>query len=342
LLLDVRLALAESGGAVYAALVLLVSIAPAVAFLAWILHMDRREPEPLGYVLAVVGLGAASCIPAVIVELALEGVPVPSLPGIAAVAFDSFVRVAPIEELCKLGVVLLFVWRNSNFNEENDGIVYVGASAMGFALLENVIYVADGGLGVGVLRAFSAIPLHSVTGIALGYHVGLARFAVDPARTRRLVIRGFVIAYLLHGVYDTLVGSGSALALLVLPLIACLFVIGVTFLKRGRRLSEARWKQATDAAPPAGAAAPRPRGRHRWMAVAGRLLFGVCGLFWILLLLGLLGPEADPESASALLGGVILTFLPACLGVLLEVGYQRRRLASRRGSREPPASPPPP
>ena len=308
----------------YTALVLLVSIGPAAVFLGWILHMDRLEPEPLGYVLAVVGMGAASCIPAVIVELALEALPLPVLPGLAAVAFDAFVRVAPIEELCKLGVVLLFVWRSRHFNEENDGVVYVGASALGFALLENVAYVVEGGIGVGVMRAFSAIPLHLVTGVTLGFHVGVARFTPDAVHARRLILRGFLIAYLLHGAYDTLVGSGSALALLALPLVVLLFVTGVTFVRKGRMLSVTRWAGA-GGPPPAPTPAARTSGPARWMAVASRSLLGACVIFWILLLSGLMGAEADPGSEGALLGGAILTVLPACLGVALEAAYQRRR-----------------
>jgi len=310
----------------YAALVILVSIGPAAVFLAWILHMDRIEPEPLGFVLAVVGLGALSCIPAVVVELLLEALPAPPLTGLAASAVDAFVRVAPIEELCKLGVVLLFVWKSRHFDEENDGVVYVGASALGFALLENIAYVAQGGLGVGVLRAFSAIPLHTVTGVTLGFHVGVARFTPDAGRARRLVLRGFLLAYLLHAVYDTLVGSGSAVALLALPLMACVFVIGVTFVKKGRLLSAARWgAQVGPGAAPA-AAPRRAAGRPAvWMAVVSRTLLTACALFWLLLFVGVMGAEADPSERSALLGGIVLTFLPVCLAITLEIAFRRRR-----------------
>ena len=55
-------------------------------------------------------------------------------------------------------MVLLFVWGNPNFNEENDGVVYVGASAIGFAVLENIAYVVQNGIGTGVLRAMAPLP----------------------------------------------------------------------------------------------------------------------------------------------------------------------------------------
>ena len=152
----------------YTLAVLVVSVAPALAFLVLILALDRREPEPLALVLKVIGLGAVSAIPAAIVEMVLEGLPLFSLTGIAGAAAVAFIQVAPVEEACKLAVVLLYAWRKPAFNEENDGIVYAGASAIGFALLENVIYVARLGLGTGAARAFSAIPLHVFTAVLVG------------------------------------------------------------------------------------------------------------------------------------------------------------------------------
>ena len=94
----------------YAIAVLVVSGAPALAFLLIIMRMDRQEPEPLSLVLRVIGLGAASCIVAALFERALGGLALFHAPGLLGAAASSFIQIAPVEELCKLGVVLLFVW----------------------------------------------------------------------------------------------------------------------------------------------------------------------------------------------------------------------------------------
>ena len=228
--------------------VLVVSAAPAIAFLVLILRMDRREPEPLDLVLKVIGLGAASALIAGLVERGLDSVRLFQAGGLAGAAAVSFLQVAPIEEACKLGVVLLFAWKKPAFNEENDGIVYAGASAMGFALLENILYVARGGIGTGLLRAFTSIPLHIFTGVVAGLFIGRARFAGFPRARTLLVAAGFLLAWAFHGLYDMFAMSGSALALLVLPLVAGVSTFGVIALKAGRRASLLRW----------GGAAPRP------------------------------------------------------------------------------------
>ncbi|HET6487684.1 MAG TPA: PrsW family intramembrane metalloprotease, partial [Spirochaetia bacterium] len=262
----------------YAVALIAISAAPALAFLLLILRMDRQEPEPLGFVLRILALGAASCMVAAVVERALDLFPLFHAPGFAGHAAVSFVEVAPIEELCKLLVVLLFVWGNPNFNEENDGVVYVGASAIGFALLENVLAVAQHGLGTGLLRAFTSIPLHVFVGVVLGLNVGLARFARTPQRRDLRILWGFLLAWFFHGAYDTFALSGTELVILLLPLLAGLAAIGVAALRRGRLLSLLRWRGVVRAPAP-----PHQRRSHRWMPIVSRTLLGGCLFFWIVL-----------------------------------------------------------
>jgi RsiW-degrading membrane proteinase PrsW (M82 family) len=324
----------------YPIAVLAVSAAPALAFLLLILRMDRQEPEPLGLVLRVIALGAVSAIVAALFELALGGVPLFHAPGLLGAAASSFIQIAPVEELCKLGVVLLFVWRNAQFNEENDGIVYVGSSALGFALFENILYVAQKGIGTGVLRAFSAIPLHVFAGIILGMYVGRAKFAPDDGTRTMLIVKGFLLVWFFHGLYDTFAQSGSALSLLLLPLIVGVSSFGIIALRKGRRASLLRWTGAAGAVGAAGTETPRPVAQivsrpPAWMAVISRLLLAACGGFWLLLLIGLAFPSSG-GAGEALLGGILLTLIPGCIGVLLEIGYQKRKRALRSlNSRRP-------
>ncbi len=327
----------------YPVAVIAVSAAPALAFLLLILRMDRQEPEPLGFVLRVVALGAASCLVAAVVERALDVLPIFHTPGLAGRAVFSFVEVAPIEELCKLLVVLLFVWGNPNFNEENDGVVYVGASAIGFALLENVLAVARNGLGTGLLRAFTSIPLHVFVGIVLGLNVGLARFSRTPERRDLRILWGFILAWFFHGAYDTFAMSGTGLVLLLLPLLAGLATIGVASLRRGRLLSLLRWRGFVRApAPPhrrrpMGGALRRPMGGalrrpHLWMPIISRTLLGACLFFWIVLAFGLAHRKGRGVDLDAILGGILITLIPATIAVLLEVAHHRRlgRIGARR------------
>jgi RsiW-degrading membrane proteinase PrsW (M82 family) len=311
----------------YDATVIIVSVLPGIAFLLLIMRMDRQEPEPLGLVIRIMCLGAGSAIVASLAETGLDILPVFRTPGPVGTAMTAFVQVAPVEELCKLGVVLLFVWRNPNFNEENDGIVYVGASAVGFALLENVTYVVRNGIGTGIVRAFTAIPLHVFTAVVMGLHVGRARFAASGARRNLLVLQGFAIAWFFHGLYDVLAMSESGLPILLLPVLAGLLAFGIMALKRGRRLSLLRWGGGVPVEPVPERHAPLRA--PRWMPVISRILLAGCGLVWLLLILGLL-TETDGEGGFIALGGLIITFLPLSVGVVLEVVYHRWRRRMRQ------------
>jgi protease PrsW len=309
----------------YAVAIIVLSVGPALLFLFLILRMDRREPEPLALVVKVVGLGAASAIVASILEMALDRLPFFNAPGLGGAAATALIEVGPIEEACKLAVVLLFVWKNPNFNEENDGIVYVGASAIGFALLENIFYVAQNGIGTGILRAFTAIPLHVFTAVVLGLHVGRARFAASRSARNLLIARGLLFAWAFHGVYDMLAMSGSALALILLPLIVGLAAFGIVSLKKGRALSLMRWDHApgTEAAQ----SPTRPAKAHPWMAAVSRMLLVSCGLFWMLLIFGLLDSGSPQDVGSGALGGVFITIIPASIGVALEIVRHRHKRA---------------
>jgi protease PrsW len=328
-------------------LLIAISVAPALAFLVLVLRMDRREPEPAALVARVVGLGAAAGVVAALVEAALDGLSLFHAPGLAGSAAESFLLIAPVEELAKVGVVLLFVWNNANFNEENDGVVYVGASAIGFAVLENIAYVVSHGIGTGILRAFTSVPLHVFTAVIMGLSVGRARFAATRAMRNRLLAAGFLCAWAAHGTYDTLALSRGALTGLILPLLAGLAAFGIMSLRKGRRLSLLRWgpgRGALDASPAdtLAADAPASRGTHRWMAVVGRILLGSTAAFWALFLVGMAQRGSARDAGPAVLGAAVMTVLPAALGALFEVSYQRHRRRARSHRSFSPSLPSPP
>ena len=71
---------------------------------------------------------------------------------------------------------------------------------MGFATLENILYVQKYGVQTGFLRMFLAVPAHATFGVLMGYHVGKAKF--DRPNSGRLLLLGLFWAVLFHGLYD--------------------------------------------------------------------------------------------------------------------------------------------
>lgn len=189
-------------------LAFIFAIAPAAVLLWYIRRLDRFEPEPWPSVARAFFFGALSAVPIYFVEAYLQRIS--PFTGFVGTLFAAFVIAAMTEETGKGFFAYLAVRRRPEFNEVMDGIVYFGVAHMGFAVAENLLYVfVDGdiyqGLLTAMLRTTTAVPMHVVVGMIMGYHMGVARFA-NGWRERSLhLAEGWLLPVLLHGFYN--VGS---------------------------------------------------------------------------------------------------------------------------------------
>ena len=72
----------------------------------------------------------------------------------------SFIIVGLCEELSKGVIVIVFAYKKIEFNRFMNGVIYAIIVSMGLATLENVLYLLRGGIGLAILRTFTAVPLH--------------------------------------------------------------------------------------------------------------------------------------------------------------------------------------
>ncbi|MFN0033603.1 MAG: PrsW family intramembrane metalloprotease [Saprospiraceae bacterium] len=180
-----------------------LAISPGLLICWLVYRADKYERESFGPLALCFVLGAAATVPAIVFEKNV-------IPMVGHIERDpvltfllAFGAIAPVEELVKWLALLLgaFVWRF--FNEPFDGIVYSVMVSMGFASLENLAYADVFGRETALLRAFTAVPAHLVFAVPMGYYAGLAKFA--PQERTHLLLRGLLVAILLHGAYDFLV-----------------------------------------------------------------------------------------------------------------------------------------
>jgi RsiW-degrading membrane proteinase PrsW (M82 family) len=121
--------------------------------------------------------------------------------GEPAKLFDAFVLAGFIEELAKWVVLIAAVYHWDEFDEPLDGVVYGVAVALGFATLENLLFVARLGLGVAWQRAVFAVPAHALFGATMGYYAGRAKFDRGGKLWRdRALCLGAPTVF--HGLYD--------------------------------------------------------------------------------------------------------------------------------------------
>jgi RsiW-degrading membrane proteinase PrsW (M82 family) len=174
-------------------------------------RMDAQRPEPRSTLRKVALAGAISTLPVIFIELALAA-PLPMDGSYEAAFYNGFVVAALPEELAKLLCVYWFVWHKPEFDERLDGIVYAARAGLGFALVENVLYLrmfagTEEFAFIWAARAMLAVPGHAIWAGLMGYFAAVRRFdRVGPG-----LFGGLLIAVGLHGLYDAVLFSQPAL-----------------------------------------------------------------------------------------------------------------------------------
>jgi len=179
---------------------------PALIAMWLVDRLDAKRPEPANTRRLVVLVGMLSVVPALILELVLSGLVSGHVePQITyqGSSFQAFVVAAGIEEACKILMVYWVVWRRPEFDERMDGIVYASRGGLGFALVENVLYLLgqhslQGQFVVWVERALLAVPGHAMWTGMIGAMAARRRFdGTGPG-----LFGGYLLAVAFHGAYD--------------------------------------------------------------------------------------------------------------------------------------------
>ena len=213
--------------------ILFVALAPVLIIAFYIYFRDKYEHEPVGLLLKSLLAGAIIVIPVIYIERFTGSFDI-YFKGLPKALFDAFLVAAITEESFKYLALILLIWKNPNFNEKFDGIVYAVFISLGFAGVENILYVSSYGLHIGWTRALTAVPAHAIFGIMMGFYFGLARFY--PEMRRKLLIRALAFPVIFHGIYDYLLMSEQqVLLLLFIPFLVFMWIMGF---KRIRELSD--------------------------------------------------------------------------------------------------------
>jgi RsiW-degrading membrane proteinase PrsW (M82 family) len=141
---------------------------------------------------------------------------------LATAFFEAFIVAAFCEEYIKYRIVKKYVYYDVHFDEAMDGIVYTVVASLGFACVENVVFVLKHDIGVALIRGFTSIPLHALAAGLMGYYIGRAKFADSSSAERAFFLKGLTFAILVHGLYDFIIfsrpvfGEASGLGIFIL------------------------------------------------------------------------------------------------------------------------------
>ena len=178
----------------------LSSIAPAVLIMLLIYQHDIKK-EPLKMLLKAFFGGLLSIIIALAIVQPIDELTRFFSSGLLRSSYDAFCCAAMPEEFAKWIVFYWLIKKAKNFDQYYDGILYAIFISMGFALVENILYVMNNGMTVAIMRAILAVPGHMLFAVPMGYYFSLAKFkeGKDAAKYVKLSL---AVPILLHGTYD--------------------------------------------------------------------------------------------------------------------------------------------
>lgn len=239
----------------------LMAVIPAIALCIFIYRKDKTDKEPVSLLLKLFFLGALITVPASIIE----GITEPVIGGIFSsygdidflpfpiYIFYQFIYntfgIALVEEGMKWFVVTKTTKRNRNFNSLFDGVIYSVFVSLGFAALENIMYVFNSktfadGFSIAIARFFTSVPGHMFFSVAMGYcyslwHVydlarqcesayvsyGIVKQKGLPFDGEKWLRRSIVYPTAIHGIWDFLC-SERLPSLWLYVFIVLLYIVG--------------------------------------------------------------------------------------------------------------------
>lgn len=186
------------------------ALLPAIVLLIYIYAKDKYQHEPVGQMLKGVVFGVLSCFLAVSIATVLQyyGLYRDDFGTIEGAFKTAFFGAAIPEECAKLFFLWLLLRKNKHFDEYFDGIVYAVTVGMGFAGLENVLYVIDAEewQSVAIMRAILSVPGHYMFAVLMGFFYSNVHFRNGGFFSGMMVI---VAPVVLHGLFDAILMSGS-------------------------------------------------------------------------------------------------------------------------------------
>lgn len=209
-----------------------LTVLPVFLLMLFIYFQDKYQKEPIKMLVKAFfgGMLAIAFTVALVflIDQTLGRVPVLS----DTVFYDAFLTAGIPEELCKFLIFMIFIWHNKNFDEYFDGIVYACFIGLGFACLENFMYVGGevfgvsiwSGFATSILRGLLSVPGHFLFGVILGYFLSKAKF--KPEKKAKYIWSGLLLAMLAHGLFDWLLMVSDYLSTGLTLLVYAFFILG--------------------------------------------------------------------------------------------------------------------
>ena len=199
----------------------LLSLLPCVLWLWYFSSRSRYKRPAIRVLIWTFVLGAVATVPALALNLLGQSI------FLNLFGSDQFSHilvllfvVGPVEELIKLLTAYIYAYRQPEFDEPLDGVIYSATAALGFAAVENIVYLAKNDPMLVLLRGPLSNPGHALFSAIWGLSLSRAKAAPNLVRERfPIVVGGWLAASLLHSLFDILLIASSKWSIIFFALL---------------------------------------------------------------------------------------------------------------------------
>ena len=184
-----------------------LAVIPSILLCIYVYRMDVIEKEPIYLLLILFFIGVLATVPATFFEKMLMSFTGLKYTNLYDCFLLAFCVIALVEEGYKFLVLFISCWNNKEFNYRYDAIVYSVFISLGFAALENILYVQNSGFTIALWRGVISVPAHAFYAIASGFFLGLAKeksVSDKKGKTALFIFLALLVPILLHGLFDFL------------------------------------------------------------------------------------------------------------------------------------------
>ena len=212
-------------------MLLTVAIAPGLALFSYFYLRKQIHKEPSRSLLQTYIYGMMLTFPILFIQYVFKEEGVFDSVFVSNVLFTS-----GLEEFFKWLVLLVVVYGHVDFEDPYDGILFGASVSLGFATVENILFLLTFGMDEALIRALLPVSSHALFGVVMGYYLGRARF-VEESGTKPMLFLAFFTAFGLHFVYNALVMTGSMRMYLLIPFMLFLWWFALKRVKQAHSLS---------------------------------------------------------------------------------------------------------
>lgn len=143
---------------------------------------------------------------------------------------SSFLLTGFLEEFFKWFIFIYTVYKYAEFDSIYDGILYGVSISLGFATVENVLYLFANGIEYAFSRAMFPVASHALFGVTMGYYLGKAKFSKKHNKFYSFI--AFFLPFIFHGFYDFVLETVTSYWMFILvPFMICLWALSLRKVK---------------------------------------------------------------------------------------------------------------